>query len=431
MPTRLSLAAISLGVLLAAACAAPRFEPVPRPVVVDGVSLSIADRGAAPYVGGTLQLSAVLRGGGIDSALAPDAVSWASYDHDVAWVSADGGLHLLKPGRVRVSAQAGERTGVRSFTVGANPVASVVTATDHVGPCRVGDSVAIAAAALDADGRRVLDAPIEYGIVLAPGEAPHARISPAGIFTADAPGLYVALARSNGAASLVAVTVTDTTPAPAAEPLAAAGETSSSAPRLDAVRVRARPVHAIHIHAPREVAFEGTWGRFRADVAEEDAPAVHDAPVRWSVSDTTIALVDATTGRIFYRGHGWVTVRASYAGRSATRRLYVGWNPSARLVLRAPVSFARAGDRVPLVNDVWVRGGTRLTHARVNIAVLGGDGAPAAARLTSDRHVVLSEPGTYRVIAEMGGLADEATVVVYPAGGHCELHLVRWDPSCR
>jgi hypothetical protein len=72
------------------------------------------------------------------------------------------------------------------------------------------------------------------------------------------------------------------------------------------------------------------------------------------------------------------------------------------------------GEAVPLREQLWQKGGMPIRDARVNYGIVVHDRElpPDAARITEDRRFIARWPGVYTIIAELGGVSDQATIVV-------------------
>jgi hypothetical protein len=200
---------------------------------------------------------------------------------------------------------------------------------------------------------------------------------------------------------------------------------------LPEVQSVAAATRRVRIAGARYEPYVGTMTSLSArvwvgDAGEPDTTAM----VRWTSSDTAIAVVDGMGTVVFLR-RGQVAISARHGDKSAKKRFNVLNAPAADLLVRTNADFVRAGDEVMLGTWVWALGGTRVTHGRPNYAVIDPAGnAGSRATISESGAFVARVPGVYTVIAQLGELASSATFVVHPAGGHCELHLRRWDPSC-
>jgi hypothetical protein len=140
-----------------------------------------------------------------------DALRWSTSDATVATVDDRGVLTALKPGVVKLIAEAGGVRGEHSFTVLASPVARIqVTAAGE--QVRTGDVVRFAAHTLNAAGAAVTDAPVRYALSsLLPddsrGTAAPAEIDQQGRFVAEQAGTYTVYAMSGKQVGQKTITV--------------------------------------------------------------------------------------------------------------------------------------------------------------------------------------------------------------------------------
>jgi hypothetical protein len=130
------------------------------------------------------------------------AIRWTTSDPSVATVNRFGVLEAHKPGTVVLTAAAENVTARHTYNVIANPIRSVtIAATADTG--RTGDVLRFTAQALDAQGRRIADAPITYTMVANPEDSvvaqfPAAEIDQKGRFVAQKAGDYTILALAPG-----------------------------------------------------------------------------------------------------------------------------------------------------------------------------------------------------------------------------------------
>ncbi|MGE0552879.1 MAG: Ig-like domain-containing protein [Gemmatimonadales bacterium] len=140
-------------------------------------------------------------------------IRWTTDNPSIASVNRFGVLEAHRPGSVTLSATAEGVTAKHAYRVVANPIASVkLTASADSG--RTGDVFHFSAEALDADGRRVADAPITYTLVANPedtvvAQIPAAEIDQQGRFVAGKAGSYTILAVAPGRTAQQTVTISN------------------------------------------------------------------------------------------------------------------------------------------------------------------------------------------------------------------------------
>ena len=264
-----------------------------------------------------------------------------------------------------------------------------------------GDIVRLVARVETEDGVRIPDARLAYAVNLR--GMPHTAgvlISGEGLFTAERAGDYLVIAASGGISGHTAIRVL------------ARQSTGSVAP-ASTIAIRKIEIE--------DVNFEGVVGTsipLRATAGSGDSKRqLVEGEVAWSSSDTATAWVDAL-GVVTFRKNGRVTITALAGGKHATKKFNVQRESAARIALTVQTSDIRIGDAVKLREEVWQKGGTPLRRARVNYAVVahGSNAAPRLVSITDDRVFTATEPGVYTIIAELGGLAEQTTIVVRGRG---------------
>lgn len=126
-----------------------------------------------------------------------DYLSFASSNARVASVTADGRVHAIAPGRVKITGSAGKASSVIDFTVVPNTVRSfaVDPATTSV---RTGDVVRFKVAARDAAGKAVSGVAVRWTVS---GGGGIATIDQEGAFVAEQPGRYTVTADAGSLSS--------------------------------------------------------------------------------------------------------------------------------------------------------------------------------------------------------------------------------------
>ncbi len=162
------------------------------------------------YVGPGVKFSArVVDAAGADRKAEP--VRWSTSNAAIATVDSRGLFTALKPGPVKLIAEAGGIRTEHSFTITASPVARVQlsASADQV---RTGDVVQFTARAQNSAGAAVTDAPVRFAMssilpdevrgTAAPGE-----IDQKGRFVAEQPGAYTIYAMSGSKLAQKTITV--------------------------------------------------------------------------------------------------------------------------------------------------------------------------------------------------------------------------------
>lgn len=147
------------------------------------------------------------------TALAEQAANWSTSDPTVATVSRTGKLQPRRPGRVTLVAETQGVRAERAYEVRPDPVARVELEAS-TRQARTGDVVHFTARALDAQGRPVEGAVVEFSVrsempdtIRAP--RPPAQVDAAGRFVADLPGEHTVYAASGSRSAHATVFVTE------------------------------------------------------------------------------------------------------------------------------------------------------------------------------------------------------------------------------
>jgi hypothetical protein len=381
-----------------AACA-PQAVPVasaPMPTrgfAHDTIVIAAPARGL--YTGTTLPLTAALWLRGQTEPAAGERVHWTSDRVDRAWVADDGRLVVIAPGKVTLTAQYAHLESRLSLVVRENPASAVELSHDGGAVVRMGDTVRFAAR-VRAGGDALPDAGVHFA-VSARG-VPHARsaaIDATGLFVARAPGLYTVVAASGRAAATSTVLVSS-----------GSATYAASAPLT---------VNRVEIDEPGFEPLAGTAFPLAATLWIGGARAqATGTQVAWASSNPSVARVDEHGIVVFLApGHATITVQAGE--RRASRRFNVRRDAAAHMALTVNASDLEVGKAVKLREEVWQRGGMPIRDARVNYAVVShgaaGDTPPT---ISEERLFIASAPGVYTIIAELGGIAEQTTVVVRP-----------------
>lgn len=327
------------------------------------------------YVGSTIPLSVRTLSPRTDSVRSPVRVTWESSEPTKAWVTDDGKVVMLRPGKVTITARFGSASAQRTLDVRESGAKSIAIEADRF-VLRPGERTLLRVAATDRSGRVIADARPNVGIV-----ANDASIDAKGYFTAARPGTYVVVAELGGVSTTRQIDVV------------AEGALQQGTPMIE----------KLSIAEPRSKLYTGSTVGLRLDNGPISAAA-------WSVSDTNVAQI-SHTGTLTLRRPGKVTIWAVAAGKRAERKLTVLANPVADMALRVDEDV-RVGEQVHVKVDAWARGGLPVTDAPVNYAVTSVAGDESNASISRDGTFVAREPGAYTIIADVGGKADRQTVLV-------------------
>jgi Bacterial Ig-like domain (group 2) len=164
--------------------------------------------------------------------------------------------------------------------------------------------------------------------------------------------------------------------------------------------------------------YAGSSMRLEARAWTRDARDPHSGlGLDWSSSDPSVAWV-AADGTVTFLKSGTVTITAARGAAQDARRIEVRPNPVAHVVLRLDAQSVRTGDVVRASVQAWARGGQPVRDAKFNLGVTAaaGGGTRGGAVVSEDGAFVATEPGVYTIIAELGGVADHATIEVRARG---------------
>lgn len=411
-------APVGLVIILASvigACARPAAQVSTRPGRdAPRDTIVLASLAFAPYAGTTIPLEARYhRSAGAPADPAAN-IAWESNGFRSGWVAGAGMLTLLEPGKLVIVARHGRAESRQTIEVLPNPVA-MVRFTTRTLDAEPGDTLRLRARTLGRDGMSVPDARVAYAVSSRGLDADRvARVTEDGRFVADEPGIYTVIAECGGAADQLVVRVDYRSAGTATPSVTEAAPRHERVTVLAAVVTRAEPIERVRIESPDYEPYAGTALQLTSKVWTRGArePQLR-APVQWRSSDTTIALVDEN-GRVLFRKSGRVTISASASGRESSKRFAVQQHPAARVVLIASTLDVRTHQAVQLREQVWQMGGTQVTDANVNYALIAQSegGTPRAATISDDRTFVAREPGIYTIIAQVGGFADRVTFLV-------------------
>lgn len=395
MPYRRSSLFFPLALLMLTACASAVRAPMPA---VDSQgrflrdTIVIGSPSHGLYAGTTVRVGAhVWRQG----AAAPDSdatVHWTVRDVRHGWVAEDGTLVLLESGTLTLVAESGFLQSVVELEIAENPVDALEIASSGITHLAPGDTATFSVRLTSDEDERRPDVRVHYAVATRGlGPEAGASIDEDGRFVARRPGIYTIIAAVGSAASHATVVV----------PAASSREWPEELEELEITELPFQP-------------YVGTYAVMHAEGRPSLRRERHEVEtVRWSTSDSAVARI-ATNGTVAFVGEGRVTIVAASGGRRAERTLTVRRDAAAHMTFRVREHDIHVGDAVPLGERIWQKGGMPIRDARVNYAIVAHTtGAmPDAAAITDEGVFIARRPGVYTIIAELGGIADQATIVV-------------------
>ena len=260
---------------------------VPAPPV-PVASVAVTPSPASIIVGGTTQLTAILKDGR-GNPLTGREVTWASTDTTMARVSPSGLVQGLQPGYINITATSGERTGTGTVLVTATitPVAAVEISPNQ-SAVPLGDSTVLNAAPKDTRGNTLSGRAVRW----TSSDPTVATVSPGGAVHPRREGTAVISAAIEGKNATARITVTP-------------------------------PVVAAVAVTPSAVSLQ-VGGRTQLTVAARDARgnALRGRPVTWATSDRTLATV-SPDGAVAALRPGLVIITARVEAESATAAVTV------------------------------------------------------------------------------------------------------------
>ncbi|MFW6080161.1 MAG: hypothetical protein ACODAE_11100 [Gemmatimonadota bacterium] len=177
------------------------------------------------------------------------------------------------------------------------------------------------------------------------------------------------------------------------------------------VEVVAGAVERVEVDVPREAVFAGTSVRLEARAFAGGGVERPEPEVAWSAVPETVATVDGA-GVLRARGAGTVRVTARAGDVEDSATVEVVDNPVHSLEISPARAEVRTGDVVRFSVRALDAGERPVEDAPVVYTVTAGDASRrAGAAVYDDGAFVAEEPGTYRVVASVGGVANEAVVV--------------------
>ena len=310
-------------------------------------------------------------------AVAGAELSWETSDDAVATVDATGLLTTVANGTTTITATAGEAAGSATVTV-AQVVSSVTVAPAEANFAALGDTLRLAAEALDANGHAVAGAEFSW------------ESSDSTVATVDASGLVTTMARGS-------VTITATS-----------GSVSGSA-----VVSIAQVVRTVAVTPDTATVVEGDTLRVAATATDANGQAVAEVQFAWASGDTAVAVVDAS-GLVTAVGTGQAEVTATVAGVTGRTQLTVlAPVPTTIAVTPDTVVLTALGHTAQLTAEVRDQAGRAMeeipvawSSADTTVAVVDPAGLVRAVR-----------GGSVTVTATAGEASGSAHVAVRQSAG--------------
>jgi alpha-tubulin suppressor-like RCC1 family protein len=255
----------------------------PPPATV--ASVTVTPTGATVVIGRTTQLAATTRDAA-GSVLPGRTISWTTSAAAVATVDGNGLVTGVAAGTANIIATSEGKSAQAALTVTVVPVATV-TVTPNAPSVKVGSNVTLAAALKDEQGNVLIGRVIAWS-----SSAPNvATIDAAtGVVTGVATGTATMTATSEGKTGSTTVTVS----------------------------AAVKPVTSIAIAAALDTIEAHSSQIIGAVLRDADGNVLTGREVRWSVSNTAIAVIDQFEGLITGVDRGTVTVTATSEGKTAT-----------------------------------------------------------------------------------------------------------------
>ena len=293
------------------------------------------------------------------------AVAWSSSDVSVAAV--DGGLvRAVGNGTATVTATSGQASGSAEVEVEQEASAVEVTPTMATPLAAVGDTVRLAAAAVDANGHPVAGAVFEWSS----DDGAVAAVDSAGLVTAVGNGTATVTATSGQASGSAEV------------------EVEQEASAVEVTPTMATPLAAV-----------GDTVRLAAAAVDANGHPVAGAVFEWSSDDGAVAAVDSA-GLVTAVGNGTATVTAASGQVSGSADITVEQEAASVGVVSGAGQRGAPGSTLPDTIVVQVRdaGGSPVESAAVSFTLAADHG-------TADPGSVLSDAeGLARTVWTLGSL---------------------------
>ena len=343
----------------------PPYFPEPATVTVSPATAELTALGA------TAQLSAEVRDQN-NAVMTRATVTWASSAATVATVSSSGLVTAVANGSATITATSGSVSGSATVTV-AQEVSAVAVTPAETTLAALGDTLRLAAEALDESGNPVAGAEVSW------------ESSDDAVATVDASGLVTAVA--NGSATITA--------------------TAGSASGTAAVTV-AQVVSAVVVSPPADtlLAF-GDTVRLTAEAADANGHAVAASEFSWTSSDTLVASVDAS-GQVTAAANGSATITATAGSASGTAAVTVAQVVSAVVVSPPADTLLAFGDTVRLTAEAADANG----HAVAASEFSWTSSDTLVASVDASGQVTAAANGSATITATAGSASGTAAVTV-------------------
>ena len=274
--TIIRLSAVLAAVALAKGCGgddSPTAPPTPEPARPTTVTVSPPTTGLTA-LGATVQLTAEVRDQN-SRVMAGATVTWTSNASSVATVDAVGLVTAAGNGVATITATAGSASGSAVVTV-TQSVVSVAVSPSETELTALGETVQLAAAASDDNGRAVAGAEFLWES----SDAAVARVDTSGLVTGVAGGVATITASAGSASGSAVVTVM-------------------------------QPVASVLVAPPKAtITALGDTLQLAAEAFDENGHAVAGAEFSWVAGDGSVATVDAG-GLVTAVAEGTATITAS------------------------------------------------------------------------------------------------------------------------
>ena len=360
--------------MLVAACGPESPEPVGPPPVVPRQPAAVTVHPAVATMEAlyqTVQLTAEVRDGS-GRLIEGRSVAWSSGAPSVAVVDSAGLVEARGNGAARIMATVESVSGQAELTV--EQVVSEVAVTASADTLRLGDTLQLAARAVDANGFHMEAAEFLWAS------------SHASVVRVDGSGLATAVGAGGASVSATAGGVSDTVRLTVEEPVPSAVAVVPGAVELDAV---------------------GRTVRLTARVLDQWGEPLPGAAVeRWSSGDASVATVDSA-GLVTAVARGRTVVTAAVGGASGSAEVVVAWISGGVSVTPAEATLA-PGDTLRLVASVTGDDGHPVTGAEF----AWSSSNESVATVDSRGVVVAVAPGRAVVTAAVRGASRAAAEIV-------------------
>ena len=346
------------------------------PVPVASVTVSPATSNT--QVGGTVQLSAVMRDAN-GNVLTGRALVWASANTGIATISTAGLVTAVAAGSTTLTATSEGQSGTATVTVAAPIPVSSVTVSPATSNIQVGGTVQLSAVTRDANGNVLTGRAVTW----ASANPGFATVSTSGLVTAVSAGTATISATSEGRVGTATVVVAAAGPAPVA--------TVTVTPATSSLQI-------------------GGTVQLSAVTRDASGNVLTGRSIVWASSSPSIASV-TTTGLVTAIAGGTATVSATSEGRSGTSTISVG-SSSGGSVGSVNISFAKTvlaiGEQTQAMATVRDLSGGVVTGR----AITWQSANPSVATVSSAGVVTAVALGTVTITGTAGGVAGQDDVAV-------------------